>query len=594
MASTCALLNLPRELRDEVYRHYVTFEEGLVYNFDYDAKGHEESCNNLRNLAPANNTDSIDLALRSTCKQIHGETDGLILKFNTITFSSTRISRNNSDEVRVRAARFHFLRVPRTMEAASFLYYEDGPVVRPCYTQAVVDEVVRTHPSIGPLLRILLKENTPWAEINSAHKVLQARPHEHCPESGQGPTGSWGIVRSSMRAALMHALKVTADHDCFSSGPAVERPTFPPRELLALDSEFPAWSLPTDDDLLKLSRPYAKKTADVCINGAVYCHASRQLHTAEFWNGQRYLKRWILDEFSDDHIDKAENRGKYRFSAASVAIKFLSSLPSGLRLYLRHIRLLEKNVSVAFPESHAHGLIKFCVENPKLRVERRVSVWKTILQQQSHDSEHQGSDLEATPEDQRVRAWIYNSEGFSTVRATNNIALWMMEAASLIPAGMPKDSFTLVLDGAPGDDVLSDVFIKYIQRDAAWQMAWQISLKDKAEQSEIGEEGADDFFMRLRGPCCYIYKDFPLVLDDIINNRSELIQCTFNTGPKIWDVETELNKYRALDDAAWDIHRHEHKDMFYWRQLGREEYFDKVVYGAEILPYEEDQEYFSD
>lgn len=139
MASESAFLNLPRELRDEVYRHYVTFEDGLVYNFDYDGKGSAGSHNILRNLAPANNRDPIDLALRSTCRQVHRETEGLILKLNTITFSSTRISRRNSDEVRVRAARFHFLRVPLTMEAASFLYYEDGPVVRPCYTQAVVD-----------------------------------------------------------------------------------------------------------------------------------------------------------------------------------------------------------------------------------------------------------------------------------------------------------------------------------------------------------------------------------------------------------------------------------------------------------------------
>ncbi|KAI7785572.1 reverse transcriptase [Diaporthe eres] len=387
MAAESAFLSLPRDLRDEVYRHYVTYEDGLVYNFEYDGEKSAKSRNILRNLAPANNRDPIDLGLRSTCKQVHRETEGLILKFNTITFSNTRISRKNSDEVRVRAARFHFLRVPLTMEAASFLYYEDGPVVRPCYTQAVVDEVVRTHPSIGPLLRTLLKENTHWAEINSAHKVLQARPHEHCPDEGPGPTGTWGIVRSSMRAALMHALKVTADHDCFGSGPAAERPTFSPREILALDSKFPAWSVPTDDDLLELSRPYAKRTTDVCRNGNIYCHASRQLHTAEFWNGPRYCCRYTFAAFPIDESDEAENRGKYRFSAASVAIEFLSSLPSGLRIYLRHMRLLENNISVAFPESHAHGLINFCVENPKLRVERRVNVWKTILQQPSNEEQ---------------------------------------------------------------------------------------------------------------------------------------------------------------------------------------------------------------
>ncbi|POS68546.1 hypothetical protein DHEL01_v213060 [Diaporthe helianthi] len=307
-----------------------------------------------------------------------------------------------------------------------------------------------------------------------------------------------------MRAALMHTLKVTADHDCFGSGPAAERPTFPPLEILALDTEFPAWSIPTDDDLLKLSRPYAKKTPD------------------------------------------------------------------------------------AHHDGHARGLVGFCVENRKLRVERRVSVWNTILQQQQ-------DDLNDVPEMTQETAWACDETGFTTVRATDNIALWLMEAASLIPAGMPKDSFTLILDGAPGNDVLSDVFIKYIQRDAAWQMAWQIALERKDGQSKTGEQNLlDDHFMRLRGASCYLYEDFPLVLDEIINNRSKLIQCTFDTGPKIWDVGTELNKYQSLDDEAWDKHRHNHRDMFYWRQLEPSEGFDNVGCKTEILPYKSDDEYLSD
>lgn len=596
MASESPFLNLPRELRDEIYRHYVMFEGGLDYNFEYDGQGRANSQNILRNLAPASSTDRIDLALRSTCKQIHRETEGLILKFNTITFSNTRISRKNSDEVRVRAARWHFLRVPLTMEAASFLYYEDDTVVRPCYTQAVVDEVVRTHPSIGPLLRTLLKENTPWAEVNSAHKVLQARPHKHCPEDGPGPTGSWGIVRSSMRAALMHALKVTADHDCFSSGPASQRPTFPPREILALDSEFPAWSIPTDDELLKLSRPYEKKSAHGCDDGFEYCHASRQLQMSEFWNGPRYFTVPQADSHGlGEYEAEMDNRGKYRFSAASVAIKFLSSLPSGLRRYLRRIRLLENNTSVAFPESHALGLINFCVENPKLRVERRVSVWKTILQQHSDDINNEGCELSSIPERQRSITWAYDWLGFSTMRATNNIALWAMEAASLIPAGMPKESFTLVLDGTLADDAFSDVFIKYIQRDAAWQMAWQLALEQKEGQPQAGEHRIDDdHFMRLRGSTCYLYEGFPLVIDEMTNNRSKLIQCTFNTGPKIWDVEAELNKYQPLDEKKWDNLRRDHEDSFYWREYDAREWKKGGAYKTEVLPYQSDDEYFSD
>jgi hypothetical protein len=91
-----------------------------------------------------------------------------------------------------------------------------------------------------------------------------------------------------------------------------------------------------------------------------------------------------------------------------------------------------------------------------------------------------------------------------------------------------------------------------------------------------------------------LYEDFPLVLDDIISNRSKLIQCTFNTGPKIWNIETELNKYQPLNEEAWDDLRKNNEDMFYWRQLKHRENFGNVVYKREILPYDSDDEYFSD
>ncbi|KAH8779771.1 hypothetical protein F5883DRAFT_407430, partial [Diaporthe sp. PMI_573] len=408
----------------------------------------------------------------------------------------------------------------------------------------------------------------------------------------------WGIVPSSMRRALMHALQVTEDQDCFSSGPAAQRPTFPPREILALDSEFPAWSIPTDDDLLKLARAYDWKATDFCEN--FYCHSSRQMHTAAFWNGPRYHIEATGERFAifmGPEIEmESENRGKYRFSAASVAIKFLSSLPSKLRLHLRHIRLLENNVCVAFPESHAQGLISFCVENPKLRVERRVSLWKTIFQQPTdlYAFSETVNDLNTVPEYQEMRARGDADTGFSTVRITNNLALWIMEAAALIPAGMPEESFTLVLDGAPGDDVLSDIFMNYIQRDASWQMAWEFASERRNGKAKTGEQETDDHFLHLRGSRCYLYKGFPQIVRDIVNNSSKVIRCTFSPGPRLWDVEVELNKYQPQSEETWDELRQHHKAMVYWRQLAPHESFAKLVYKREILPYKSEDEYFSD
>ncbi|KAL1871935.1 hypothetical protein Daus18300_004571 [Diaporthe australafricana] len=491
MVTESAFLNLPRELRDAIYRFYVSYDEGLVYKFDSGK------------MAPANNEHRIDLALSFTCKQVASELEGLILKSNTITFSSVY-----SDEIRVRAARFHNLRVPLTMEAASFWYYEEETAV-------------------------------------------------------------------------------TVVHGCFDNGAAAQRPTFPPPEILALDSEFPAWSIPTDDELLKLSRPYAWKSVGFCDNH--YCHSNRQLHTSEFWNGPHYhewvnplWERWGLR----DQI-QSDNRGKYRFSAASVAIKFISSLPDRLRLHLRHIRLLENNVCVAFPESHAQGLISFCVENPNLRVERRVNLWKAIVQQpNTYQDEYTVNDLDHSPEGQYSRAFYGDQTGFTTVSITNTLALWIMEAAALGPAGMPKGSFTLVLDAGPGD-VFAEVFQQYVQRDAAWQRAWEIASQRTTGKTETEEQQADDAFIRLRSPRCYIYDGFPQAIDDIVNNKSKVIQCTFDPGLQLWDAEAESNKYKPHSADIWDNLREEHTEMFYWRQIEPLEYFAKTVYDEEILPYDE-------
>lgn len=309
----------------------------------------------------------------------------------------------------------------------------------------------------------------------------------------------------------MHALQVTADHGCFRSGPAAQRPTFSPHEMLALDSEFPAWSIPTDDDLLKLSRPYAWKINDPCDDGNLYCHSSRQRQMTEFWNGPRYYKDTfpeILQKFirpeDREYDSESHNRGKFRFSAASVAIRFLSSIPSKIRLHLRHLRLLENNVCVAFPESHAQGLISFCVENPWLRVERRVNLWNAIFQHPNRSKfpYHSVNYLDGDPESQYLFAKGDAETGFTTDTITDNLALWIMEAATLVPAGMPENSFTLILDGAPGNDVLMDVFMKYIQRDAAWQRAWEVASERAAGKPEAEEPETDDHFMHLRGPHC--------------------------------------------------------------------------------------------
>jgi hypothetical protein len=73
--STCRLLNLPRELRNEIYRYYLHRDEGYY---------HKPRTNKLRQA----DGGLIDLALSYTCKQVASEMRGLHLKVNTLTFKT--------------------------------------------------------------------------------------------------------------------------------------------------------------------------------------------------------------------------------------------------------------------------------------------------------------------------------------------------------------------------------------------------------------------------------------------------------------------------------------------------------------------------
>jgi hypothetical protein len=72
-----------------------------------------------------------------------------------------------------------------------------------------------------------------------------------------------------------------------------------------------------------------------------------------------------------------KNRFIYRFSAAAVAIRFLRQNLK-LRTHIRRIVLSEDREAVGFPESHGKWLVPFCLENTRLRIERRVNLWRTF------------------------------------------------------------------------------------------------------------------------------------------------------------------------------------------------------------------------
>ena len=72
-------------------------------------------------------------------------------------------------------------------------------------------------------------------------------------------------------------------------------------------------------------------------------------------------------------------RIRWHYSAASVAIKFLKTLPQNTLSRVRKVILHEDRLSMCRSECHGLGLIPFCIRNPEMHVERRVSLWRNIL-----------------------------------------------------------------------------------------------------------------------------------------------------------------------------------------------------------------------
>ncbi|KAM0418782.1 hypothetical protein ACHAPT_012292 [Fusarium lateritium] len=156
-------------------------------------------------------------------------------------------------------------------------------------------------------------------------------------------------------------------------------------------------------------------------------------------------------------------REKFRLSAAAVAIWFLERLPVQSRRHLRNVLLHEDHVSMHNPESHAHGFIPFCKDNPRLRIERRISLF--------------GNAFHHVPQISRLTAMVEktNDEGRSLrcLGISQNLSGWLLEALDAVDAGMPATSFTLALDGEPAIDTCSDIFQQVVHRDIAWEKVYR-------------------------------------------------------------------------------------------------------------------------
>ncbi|KAH7304766.1 hypothetical protein B0I35DRAFT_484324 [Stachybotrys elegans] len=497
-------LHLPREIRDAIYCAYFAADGGYVYNFKtrkLEARGHDGE------------KQPIDQALRLTCKQVAGETDGLALNTNTIHFSS-----DYSDEARITAARFQSCAY-HTMSLLCEVfrgYLDDDleeqqqPGFKCGFNESILEEVIVDFPKVEPFLRHVLTQ-----------PAFDRRVHN----------SDWGLPFSYVNRALLRLYELVVKYDTwprewFETDPDAEfyeseHEHFLPPNMLPHLKRLPFWSY----------IPPGRRI------GKMWPLMQCPPHTTEHWERRQFLdadgQPWYTD-------------GKYRFSAASAAIAFLSRFPSHLRTHLRRIYLDENAVSVAYPETHALGFIPYCQENPRLRIKRRVDMWRTVFMTPDSAAmrcfphfEHNWKVTSAATDDDP------ESVGkVSDYRLARRFAVWVTEALELEKAGMPKQSFQLILDGDPVNHQWSELFQTAFQRFAVWQkVAEMICEKEKKD------ENIDLFSVRLTWP--YIMDGFLDVVQGLINGRYEVIHTTFDMGPMVWDVNVEFKNYGHMSFQAF-------------------------------------------
>ncbi|KAK2033543.1 hypothetical protein LX32DRAFT_74198 [Colletotrichum zoysiae] len=488
--------DLPREIRDMIYVRYVSVNGGYVLDFD-------------SNTLKGADGESIDLAFMLTCKSVAREMRGVALSSNTITFSTF-----HSKEHETTAGRYDLM-------VDTLMYLRNTLLDRICpatlrIPDDIYEELSKSYPALVPYLDLLRTRAPlyPGEDDGDDEDTYDERPL-------LGPPGSCGETPSVFRSFVHSVLQAIATHrhrfdiNQFAKFEKATHSTnyVSVESLVNLKPEL--WSIPTREGVEEMISSMGNDPV-----------------------------RYINNEWSDPFLGSI-SMTKHRYSAAAVAIRFLESLSKDSRSNIKNIVLDEDRAAVAFAECHAMGLVPYCQENPRLRVERRVNMWRTVFQTKTvNDLSESMNPQEGT---------TFHLDDMSCC-----MGVWILEALELEPAGMPPGSFTLTFDG---DRVCSIMFENVVQRDAAWQEAidlcfernifppvpWLKRRRDSRNFMDMDEEDGVYCYNKW-----YVFEGFPQAIRDIANGNS-IVKCNFAVE-KPWDVEKGLEQNKGWTFGQWKSH----------------------------------------
>ncbi|KAM0213156.1 hypothetical protein ACHAQD_009431 [Fusarium lateritium] len=413
-------LSLPCELRHHIYKEYFALHGGYVFQAGSGK------------LADADG-QPLDLALMYTCSLIASETKDLPFKYNSIAFSTVY-----HPEWRAWAGRFDCILNCQMKQRHSLVIY-----LGRFLTSEITSQIEARFPWFLPVLEHAV------GEFGANISLLDLRDSRYWGigmSLGCGPISSHSDRPSD--SSLCRAVNFTLRLPAQNPGPELSKAIHDRLRKLAvrgglstlLDQYYEPWDIPEMSDL------------EDC--------------------GYKYYDDQIWNSLHDWHIGKKaqyEYRIKYRFSATAVAIRFLKHLSPTKRLAIRNVVIREDGVAVGKPSCHALGIIPFCKENARLKVDLQVSMLNNIFQR-TYLGKHLGPRCfeSYAADDLGEQAFEDAMKG-----TFGEVKRWLNEALCLVDAGMPAGSFKFTLDGENAIDLCSDIFQRNVLEKLAMQQAFE-------------------------------------------------------------------------------------------------------------------------
>ncbi|KAJ4129153.1 hypothetical protein NW768_007687 [Fusarium equiseti] len=581
MSAKCYILDLPQELRRQIFAEYFKVHGGYTYDAESDK---------LRNAA---DDTAIDLSLVYTCRLIANDCKHLPLTVNTVHFSTVfredwrnlaacfniaatyyRVLQENIflhlihlvtpemyEQIEGDFPTFRSKFEEKRREHIRFWHYGQDPHSARGFRDANASEDVQ-YPPCG-FAKEFFNENI-WRACQSPLLYLGFAPVDRsywkCRTSSDVSIArmpnlevwdfqynEWDDTASGeVYRCLPKILALIAEQNPkkFSSRVYLHLPhwqdTYPAEEFLQMELGLQWWAIPSWPQLsVFLDRLGIPNYLWKPPNTWSYDHI-------KFINDliEAVGTPLSLEHLHNPPIDfEIRIREKSRFSAAAAAIRFIGRLPDHQRMQFRAISLHEDLPAVNIASLHGYGLVPLLQQNTKLKVHRRVSVVDCIMN--VYPSVYYG-----------LRYLLRGlSEHCIKESFVSHLSCWLVDGLSVANAGIPSESFSLLLDSGPDADVCTEAFEQLVHGSFARVRAWKHAV-------EVGLVRHENEAIRcLTRKFSYASEvGFEEAIMQLVNCSSTILRCNFNPGLP-HDHQRTLDKARnKCIEKGYDLWTYWFKD----------------------------------